>query len=166
MVYGYGPISNHTLSPLARTWKSDSPFEAQIEPWSALTTTVSFSVSRRCRRCGEMIESLGGADKTTVTTGSGAGCHDSTLLGWPVFGEVFLLTSPFIEPPRPSATPPPAEELLSKLDRICLGRCHFPEEFREFSSSIKATPPRSVQIKSISSPTEGAVVILEGAVER
>ena len=65
-----------------------------------------------------------------------------------------------------AASTPPVEEQLSKLDRIRHGRSIFHEQFREFSRSTKATPPRSVQIKSISSPTEGAVVILEGAVER
>ena len=48
-----------------------------------------------------MIELSVKPDHRCASTDSGLAATTVSLFGWPVGGEVFFLTAPFIEPPRP-----------------------------------------------------------------
>jgi hypothetical protein len=93
MVHGYGRRPHMTLSPLARPGKAIA-LEAQIDLWSALIVHLLISF----RIMSFMHCSSSTAGTSVRLTRSWAGCPDCILVsGLSPDGEVFLLTSPFID---------------------------------------------------------------------
>src|SRR5208337_3651071 len=86
-----------TLCPLAQPKKAIG-LESPIEPWLAhlASTTAAKPVGKRQRRRATAMKVRVSVTDSRVRKHTGAGCREN--LGYRVQGEIFLLTSPFIEP--------------------------------------------------------------------
>src|SRR5581483_11101348 len=86
------------------TKKSNSPFETQIEPWSATQSPPNAFQFLKTTTFDESGCSSPGWTMNSYRRRQGW-LPWQLFVRWPVVGEIFVLTTPFIEPPRRFAPP-------------------------------------------------------------